>query len=627
MATKIELLAPARDAATARAAIMHGADAIYIGAPSHGARAAASNSLDDLRSLVDMAHSFNVRIYATVNTLVYDHELSAVERMVRGLYTIGVDALIVQDMALLRLDIPPIELHASTQCDIRTPERAQFLAECGFSQLVLPREMSVDEMRRVRRALPPEVALEAFVHGALCVSYSGDCQAGFATHGRSANRGECPQICRLPYSLTDMDGNTLAPRGHFLSMRDLNRSASLEAMLHAGISSFKIEGRLKEPNYVKNITAFYHRALNEIIARNPDQWQRASAGGIRLLFDPDPAKSFNRGFTTYFTDGIPAARVAMASVDSPKWTGEVVGKVLSTGARSLRVRASRELHNGDGLGFYDAAGNFFGFRLNRVDGATLHTATAIPAVAPGTPLRRNRDKQRDDMMEGSTAQRSIGIDVTFDITPDRRPTLTATDCRGNRVGVATPEPCDAVGPARSPQSDPRRKTIEKTGDTIYCVQTYTDRAPDCFVPMSVVAQLRRDLTDALDSAQRTTYRFGYRRTENRTAIFPEPRLSYHNNVANRLARDFYLDHGVESIEPALEVAPDNHVTDGTRVMTTRYCLRRELGECLTRDPKISRRFPDGPLLLRPCDNAGDFSLRVDFDCARCQCHIYLHRPS
>ncbi|MDE7396533.1 MAG: U32 family peptidase, partial [Muribaculum sp.] len=362
----LELLAPARNAEVARQAVLHGADAVYIGAAGFGARAAASNSFDDIKAVVEVAHSYGARVYVTVNTIVYDSELKGVEQMIRELYRVGVDALIVQDLGILRMDIPPIDLHASTQCDIRTHEKARFLESLGFSQLVLPRELSLEEIAAIRSAT--SVPLEAFVHGALCVSYSGDCQASQLTCGRSANRGECAQICRYAFDLYAGTSDYPVVRGkHLLSLRDLNRSDSLEAMAAAGISSFKIEGRLKDPAYVKNIVALYRRRLDAIIDSHPELYCRASEGITDLKFTPQADRSFNRGFTSYFLNGTPVDNPSMASPDTPKSRGQLVGTVRSVRDSGRIVEASllHPLANGDGLGYFSPDEGFVGFRINK----------------------------------------------------------------------------------------------------------------------------------------------------------------------------------------------------------------------------------------------------------------------
>ena len=371
----LELLAPARDAIIGKEAVIHGADAMYIGADAFGARAAARNSVADIASLVDFAHSFDSRVYVTLNTLIYDDELREAEKLIRQLYIIGVDALIVQDLSVLRMDIPPIALHASTQCDTRTPAKARFLQDCGFSQIVLARELSLTEIKAIAEAVT--VPIEAFVHGALCVSYSGDCQASLFSTGRSANRGECAQMCRLPYSLTDSDGRKLAPDGHYLSLRDMNRLDRLADLADAGVSSFKIEGRLKESDYVRNTVAAYYRTLDKVVDSSEGRYKRLAAGSVKYNFEPDVTRSFNRRFTHYFLDGRPAKNVSMASIDSPKWIGHKIGKVKALKGRAIVVESEEPLCNGDGHGYFGSDGRYSGFRVNRVDGSLIYPASDV----------------------------------------------------------------------------------------------------------------------------------------------------------------------------------------------------------------------------------------------------------
>lgn len=377
MARRIELLAPAKDLACGKEAVLHGADAVYIGAPKFGARAAAGNSLDDIRALCDFAHIYNVSIYVALNTILRDDELKEAERMIHQLYDAGVDALIVQDLGLTRLDLPPIALHASTQMDNCTPEKVAFLAQAGFEQVVLARELTLQEIRRIADATPKDVSLEAFVHGALCVSYSGRCYLSSALTGRSANRGACAQCCRLPYTMVDADGRTIARDKHLLSLRDMNRSDDLEAMIAAGVSSLKIEGRLKDVAYVKNVTAYYRQRLDEILARDPSL-RRASDGRSTYTFEPRPEKSFNRGFTDYFLHG---RRPDITSFDTPKSIGEPLGRANANRGGGLVVDGTKPLHNGDGLVFFNPRGELEGFRVNRAEGRRI-VAARMPAVKP-----------------------------------------------------------------------------------------------------------------------------------------------------------------------------------------------------------------------------------------------------
>lgn len=604
---RIELLAPARDAGIARAALLHGADAVYLGAAHHGARASAGNQLADIARTVELAHRFDARVYVTVNTLVYDNELREVEQLVRELYRVGVDALIVQDMALLRLDLPPIALHASTQADIRTPERARFLADAGFSQLVIAREATLEEIRNIAGAVP-EAAIESFCHGALCVSYSGDCQASLVSTGRSANRGECAQICRLPFTLTDADGREIIRDRHLLSLRDLNRAAAIPDMLDAGVTSFKIEGRLKDEAYVKNTVAAYRAIIDRAIAREPERYRRLSAGTSELTFEPDLARSFNRGYTSYFLT--PRPKEPMGSHLSPKSIGNAVGKVRSAAkGKSFTAQLDTPLSNGDGLTYIAADGTVSGFRLNRIDGNRLTAATAVDIPA-GTTLWRNRDKAWDDIMAGETARRTIAVDLTLRMAGETL-VLDATDETGLRVSATLPLP--EIQEARTPQEEARKRVLGKTGGTIYRVNSIDDRAGNVFIAASALTDLRRRTLDLLDRTRRATHPFELRREEKAEAKAPR-KLTYHDNVANRLARQFYTDHGAKEIAPALETDPDTRAAGGLTVMTTRYCLRRELGACL-RTP-AGKNLPDNLRLRAP-----GIDFRLEFDCRECRMKV------
>lgn len=607
--TQLELLAPARNAQIAIEAIRHGADAVYMGASSHGARSAATNSLEDIASVVDYAHKFNARIYVTLNTLIYDSELAGVEKLIGQLYTTGVDALIVQDLGILNLDIPPIALHASTQCDIRTPQKARFLQDAGFSQLVLPRELTLQEIADIRQATT--VPLEAFVHGALCVSYSGDCQASLVATGRSANRGCCAQICRLPYSLTDADGRVLVGDKHLLSLRDMNRIDHLGAMIKAGISSFKIEGRLKDAGYVKNTVAAYRQALDSIIARSNGTLTRSSSGSTSCSFVPDLAKSFNRGFTSYFIDGHRPS--SMASVETPKWVGNKIGTVTAVKGNRITIDNNATINNGDGLGFFNADNKLEGFRVNRYEGRSLFTAKPV-GIKPGTIIYRNHDKAWDDMIEGNTAERTIGLDITLRSTPWGI-AADATDSDGNSVSIGAEITAE---PANTPQYESRRRTFSKLGDTVYRLNKFYDQLGNTFIPASRLTSLRRDTIAALDSARSASYRFDYRRPTTEDLKIPASQLTYHDNVANREAERFYRAHGATGIEKALEVASPGK--NEIRVMTTRYCLRHEMGQCLRLNQASKWR---GPLYLQ----AQGFRFRLDFDCRACLMHVIAERSA
>ncbi|MDE6136749.1 MAG: U32 family peptidase [Muribaculaceae bacterium] len=610
--TRLELLAPARNADIAIDAILCGADAVYIGAPSFGARAAAGNSVADIARAAEFAHRFDARTYVTMNTIVYDHEIPAVESLVRELYDAGADALIVQDMAYLRMQLPPIALHASTQCDTRTPARAAMLEKAGFSQIVLARELTLDEIRAVRAATT--APLEAFVHGALCVSYSGDCHAGFIAMGRSANRGECPQMCRLPYRLCDASGRDLAPERHYLSLRDMNRINLLADMADAGISSFKIEGRLKDAAYVRSTVAAYSAALDSVAASSSGRYIRASHGRSNAGFIPDVAKVFNRGYTSYFLDTPRREPGHIASMASPKNTGERIGTVLSCRGKVLTARLNTALHNGDGLGYFGTDGRFSGFRLNKIEGNRLFAPSEL-RIAPGTPLYRNADKAYTDAVASARPQRSIALHMQLRSIDDKRIALSISDERGNAVECVTESLHEQ---ANTPQADARRRTLERLGGTIYHLESLDDRLAGRFVAASALTALRRDTLDALDSAQRARYSYDRRRpcmleSDDMAGIT----TTYHDNVANTLASEVYTAAGATVAERAAEVERPN---GETRVMTTRYCLRRELGACLR--TSSAKRLPSPLYLCAP-----GIRYRLDFDCAACEMHVVAERPS
>ena len=590
----IELLSPAKDVDTAMCAITHGADAVYIGPEGFGARSAAANSTDDIRRLCEFAHPFRARVYATVNTLVLDRELKRVERLVCDLYKAGVDAIIVQDMGILRLDIPPIALHASTQCDTRTPSKARFLQESGFSQIVLARELTLRQIGDICSSVT--VPVETFVHGALCVSYSGRCQASYALCGRSANRGRCAQVCRLPYSLLDADGRTICEKAHLLSLKDFNASDMIPALLEAGVSSFKIEGRLKDKSYVKNVTAYYRQVIDREISSHPDMYARASCGESRIGFTPDPYKSFNRGFTHFFLTDRRAHGIA--TLRTPKSMGE-------------KATPDMLWHAGDGVSFFTPAGEYTGARVNKVDSNGKPVFARNVRIPEGTQLYRTTDMAHETLMgREDTAERKIAFDV--ELHENR---LVACDERGCRVALPMPE---HGHDARKPLD--ARRFFDKTGDTIYRLRSFVSYLDaDTFIPASVLTRLRRELLDLLDENARASFTRPVRVAENRGCPYPDKSLVYADNVANRLAESFYRDHGVLSIEPALEANPDYRaVESGKTVMTTRHCILRELGMC-KRDGHTTGHFRlKEPLVIA---NPGGARFTLAFDCGRCEMRV------
>ncbi len=596
-ATKIELLAPAKDITCGKEAILHGADAVYIGAPAHGARAAASNPIEDIKALTDFAHIYNAKVYVTVNTIIYDNELDETRKMICDLYHAGVDALIVQDMGIMEMDLPPIAMHASTQIDTRTAAKAKFLEQSGFSQIVLARELDTDQIAEIAQQV--NVPIEVFVHGALCVSYSGQCYVSQKCFARSANRGECAQFCRLPLTLTDAEGNVIMRDKHLLSLKDLNRSNDLESLLDAGARSLKIEGRLKDANYVKNVTAYYRRKLDEIFARRPE-YCKSSSGNIRLAFEPDLNKSFNRGFTNYFPD---RSKEGIWSFDTPKSLGEYVGKVKTTSKNAIEIDTATPVHNGDGLCFIDNTGALKGFRVNKVDGKTLHPLE-MPKIARGCKLFRNNDAHFNKMLSKESAERRIALCITLQDNAFGF-TLSAVDEDGNRA--STTFECKKE-PAKTDQDGNIKRQLSKLGETPFEATTVTVALNDkWFIPSSALSSARRSLTDAMLVARKANYKRESRK-ETRHAGLPVKAATYRDNIANRLARQFYNSNGCNDVSPAYELSGQK----GATLMECKHCIRYALGYCT----KDGRRIPYKEPLRIAMQNGKSF--RLQFDCKCCK---------
>ncbi|MDO4950364.1 MAG: U32 family peptidase, partial [Bacteroidales bacterium] len=544
--TAIELLAPAKDLECGMAAITHGADAVYIGAAKFGARAAAGNSLEDIGKLVAFAHGYRAKVYVTLNTILRDSELPETEQLVWNLHRIGVDALIVQDMGLLQLNIPPIPLHASTQADNRSAEKVSFLSKAGFRQIVLARELSLQEIARIHREVP-DARLEVFVHGALCVSYSGQCYVSEACFHRSANRGECAQFCRMAFDMVDADGKIVARKKHLLSLKDLNQSDVLEEILDAGAVSLKIEGRLKDVSYVKNVTAFYRRRLDAIF-RCRKEYVRSSSGTEHFSFEPQLDKTFSRGSTHYFLHG---RTTDIFSFDTPKSLGEEMGVVKEVGRNSFTVAGLKGFNNGDGLCFIDDTSNLCGFRLNRVEGNRLYPAK-MPAIQPRMKIYRNYCQSFENVMQGKTAERKIRVDLTMRPNPFGF-TLSADDEDGCRACLSFPY---TKQEARIPQGENLRFQLGKLGNTAF--EASDIDVADCsayFIPSSVVNAWRRQLVELLAATRRVCYRQVTSRVASTQHDYPQDQLTYLGNVMNRQAHLFYASHGVRQIAPAFEAAP------------------------------------------------------------------------
>jgi putative protease len=611
----IELLAPAKTADIGREAILHGADAVYIGGPAFGARDKAGNSISEIAALVEFARRFHARIYVTLNTILHDDELEPARQLAHQCWDAGVDALIVQDMGLLELDLPPIDLHASTQCDIRTPERARFLAEVGFSQIVLARELTIPEIAAVRAAVPANVVIEHFVHGALCVAYSGQCYISHAQTGRSANRGDCSQACRLPYTLQDQRGQVVAFQKHVLSLKDNNQSANLKALIEAGVGSFKIEGRYKDAPYVKNITGHYRRLIDEL-------GEPATASGrTKLFFTPDPDKTFHRGSTDYFANG---RQADIGAFDTPAFVGTPLGAVAKVGPDYIDVETTEAMANGDGLSWqYKQASA--GLQANTVArlGASLwrvHPDKPIqdlPGLKVGLAINRNRDHAWEQALAKKSAERRIPVKARFAETADGY-ALTLLD--GDGVSATATVRCESQ-PSRHADTaeDALREQLARLGNTDFeLAGLVVEWREPRFVPNSLLNQLRRDTVAALVTARLAAYRRPQRRPPIAPpAACPDASLSFLANVYNYAARAFYERHGVKLIAAAYEAHQE---TGDVPLMITRHCLRYSFSLC----PKqakgvtgVQGQVRADPMVLVN----GNDELRLEFDCRACEMHV------
>ena len=646
--TSLELLAPAKNLACGIAAIDHGADAVYIGASRFGARSAAGNSIDDIRQLCEYAHPFGVKVYVTVNTILYDDELDATRQLLQDLQTIGVDAILVQDMAVLELsasilplsrgsqrgsDHPFPRLHASTQTDNRTPEKVRWLHSLGFSRVVLARELSVEEIAEIHREAP-DVELEVFVHGALCVSYSGLCYASQYCFGRSANRGECAQFCRMKFSLVDIEGREVERDRYLLSLRDMNQSDHLLELIEAGATSFKIEGRLKDISYVKNVTAAYSQRLNDIINRYPDKYRRSSLGECRYSFTPDLRKTFNRGYTTYFLYG---RQPNIASFDTPKAVGEYVGTVKELRGDSFNVAGVASFANGDGLCFVTSSppelggargglnkGGLEGFRANRVQGNRIWPYRMPQGLRPGVRLYRNSDQEQERILSKPSAERRIPIRLSLRAVDDGF-TLSASILplsRGSQRGSDQPPlPNSAMihfnaehQQAQKPPHENIIRQLSKLGDTIYTCSSVDIPADfNYFIPNSILSDMRRALMEKMSNEQLVMSNCDYQTSKdsapssNHNSQFSYP-YTYLYNISNRLSQQFYGAKDLSAYELKGGDGP---------IMQCRHCIRYALGYCVKHGGQ--RPLWHEPLSLVLGDGR---RFRLEFDCKHCQMNIY-----
>ena len=668
LSPSLELLSPAKTAAIGREAIIHGADAVYIGGPSFGARDKAANDMAEIAELVSFAHKFRAKIYVTLNTILHDAELEAARRLAHDCYNAGVDALIVQNMGLLELDRPPIDLHASTQCDIRTPEKARFLADAGFSQLVLARELTLDEIAKVRAAVPQDTVIEHFIHGALCVAYSGQCYISHAHTGRSANRGDCSQACRLPYTLEDAEGRVVAFEKHLLSVKDNNQSDNLRALIAAGVRSFKIEGRYKEAPYVKNITGHYRRLLDGILDGRSDL-MHASSGKTRLFFTPDPDKTFHRGATDYFSHG---RKEDIGAFDAPSFVGLPLGAVTKIGPDWFEIETEQTLANGDGLNYLhkrethgiranivqrlDPAMDATKSRGERLEGKAHgkqrpgHTvlvddgaSTAqrsnqdaqqairgglwrvwpneklheLKGLRTGLEISRNSDHAWEQALNKKSAERKIALRARFAET-EQGFALTFTDEDGFS---AQAEAAFDKQPAQQPEQAETalREQLARLGNTDFELDALgVQWAQPWFVPSSLLNKLRREAAEKLEAARLAGYaRIPRKAASNPAPVYPEESLSYLANVYNSAAQAFYTGHGVKLIAAAYEA----HAEAGeVSLMITRHCIRYSLSLC----PKQAKGVTgvQGQVRAEPMTLInGSEKMRLEFDCKKCEMHV------
>ena len=611
----LELLSPARDTAIAREAILHGADAVYIGGPGFGARHNASNSLSDLAALVPFAHRYGAKVFVTLNTILHDDEVEPARQMITDCYNAGIDALIVQDMGILELDIPPIELHASTQCDIRSVEKAKFLGDVGFSQIVLARELNLQQIADIHNAT--DATIEFFIHGALCVAYSGQCNISHAQTGRSANRGDCSQACRLPYTLKDDQGRVVAYEKHLLSMKDNDQTANLAQLIDAGVRSFKIEGRYKDMSYVKNITAHYRQMLDAIIDDRGDL-ARASAGRTEHFFIPSTDKTFHRGSTDYFVN---ERKADIGAFDSPKFIGLPVGEVLKVSKDHLDVESRELLTNGDGLNVMIKR-EVVGFRANTVEKTGENRYRVWPnempkdlyKVRPNQPLNRNLDHNWQQALLKTSSERRIALDMVLGGTQTQL-TLTLTSEDGVTVTHALAGEFAEANNADKALSN-LKDGLAKLGQTIYYPRDIQLDLPVArFVPNAQLNQLRREAVEQLDEGRLAAYPRGSRKAVAVPApVYPETHLSFLANVYNQKAREFYHRYGVQLIDAAYEA----HEEKGdVPVMITKHCLRFAFNLCPKQAKGSIKSWRATPMQLVH----GDEVLTLRFDCRPCEMHV------
>ena len=619
---KLELLAPAKNLETGIEAIKHGADAVYIGGPSFGARAAAGNSVEEIAELCSYAHFYGAKVYVTFNTIIYDNELHQAQELIYQLYDAGVDALIVQDLALCTMQLPPIELHASTQLDITKAEKAIFLEQAGFKQIVLARELSLNQIKEIRQATNCE--LEAFIHGALCVSYSGRCYASEFCFNRSANRGQCAQFCRLPFTLKDSNGKTIRKDKHLLSLRDMNRSAYIEELIDAGINSFKIEGRLKDIKYVKNVTAYYRTIIDNIITKRSNEFKRSSYGQTHLKFTPQLDKSFNRKFTEYFLHN---ERNHEANIDTPKSMGENIGLIRKVWKNKLEIiiHEGLNIQPGDGLCYIDHEGKLQGFRANTVTSTNERNKLIVTTFGKSNnsftgnhplELYRNLDIQFESALEKESATRKLLLKLELEETPNGFILLGIDEMGRQASELITID----HQPSKTYQQENILRQLMKIGDSQYAIENIEIKfSQDWFIPSSLLSTARRNLIRSLSEIKNKNSNHNQTpppipHTKNQ---FIKQKFDYTANIANHRARQYYENHGATSCDPAFEI---ERPQGRTAIMFCKYCIRHELGICKKTVSNFNKELKE-PLTLYSADGK---KFDLSFDCKNCEMSVWTH---
>lgn len=608
MKKKVEILAPAKNLLQGMAAINAGADAVYIGAPMFGARSNATNSVEDIAELVQYAHLFKARVFVVMNTILYEHELDDCKKLIHQLYAIQVDALIVQDMAIMEMDLPPIVIHASTQANNRDPKHVKFLADAGMKRVVLARELNLDQIKEIHEAT--DVELEFFVSGALCVSFSGNCYMSIANGERSANRGSCAQNCRLPYNLVDGTGKTLIANSHLLSIKDLDLSDQLPNLIKAGITSFKIEGRLKDIVYVKNNTSYLRKKLDAFLENN-DTYEKASSGRTQYNFEAEMDRSFNRGYTDYFVN---KRTEKIGSWESPKSQGQLIGKLIEVKPNGYVIENYEKLNNGDGLYFVNENGEPDGAQVNIIVN-NIVVPNFIKPIKSGTLIYRNSDAAFNKLVEREdSAIRKIGVQLTFTETTDGFQ-LLAIDEDGHKSVSSFVSPKEVAKNAESTVPN-IKKNLSKTGNTPFIVdELIVEFSNNWFLPISKINEIRRVVLDQLIDIRVNEYHkeeFQITKTDH---PYPIAQLDFTHNVSNHLARAFYKRHGVTDIEKAFELQWD---PGKSRVMVTKYCVKYELGKCARFQRKTMGEKVVEPLTLTHGENA----YKLKFNCKPCEMEIW-----